>query len=300
MKVEGIKADLETWKLKVRLMIRCGQWDEAWRSVLADMKNTEWMGDMGLSPNGMPLVIWVEFLMKRKYGWTGKGRVVAGRDETWVDSHRLGVVMKHSPTLTPDQYRSMPRRAVYLIVWAMLRMGHLDDARNMTRSYLTGLPAKLDDKQKRGSLDIIHLHIPFGTKERGALAAHRSARQRVEEFLSMHGDLRPNARTLFLLLGPLKRSPYAGTHARRAVNAFCRKWGEGLGSSPNVRRRIIEFAIKQDNTRLVNRELTRGGDLVENEEEGAYQEYSRKSFKDVYRGRGVEGYKWRELMRRIS
>ena len=311
MKRDGLKADLETWKLKVRLMVRCGRWDEAWRTVLADVKNTEWMRDMGLSHAGIPLVIWIEFFMTKKYGsirqWARKGLVkeTLGRretDETCVDTHRLGVLMMHSPTLTRDQYAAIPPRAAYFIVWAMLRMGHLDDARNMTRSYLTGLPAKLDDKQVRAALDTIHLHIVFGIKERDALAAHRSARQWVEEFLSMHGDLHPNARTLFLLLRPLKRSPYAGTHARRAVNAFCRQWGDEL-ESVNVRRRIVEFAIKQDNARLVNRELTRGRRLFEKgRAEGEVEEwaYQRKPFKHAHRGSGVEAHKWKQLIKKLK
>lgn len=327
MRVEGFKGDLETWKLKVRLLIRCGQWGGAWRSVLADVKNPERMCDIGLSPKlgaGMPLVIWIEFFMTMKLGsirqWTGKDgglqilreNLRNGEDSgASVDVQRLRVLMEHAPTLTPDQYTAMPARAVYFIVWAMLRIDHPDDARNMTRSYLTGLPAKLDDTHIRASLDIIHLHISFGIKELDALAAHRCARQLVEEFLSMHDDLRPSARTLFLLLRPLKRSLYAGTHARRAVNAFCNKWGDFLRESPNVRRRVTEFAVKQGNSRQAEHELSRGhhpfakkkspkAKVPDSDVAHANQEPSRKPFTHVHQGSGVEAYKWWRLRRGVK
>jgi hypothetical protein len=59
-----------------------------------------------------------------------------------VDDRRLNLLMSCAPALTPKQYTRMPARAIYFIVWRMLRIGHLEDARRMTRSYLSRIATR--------------------------------------------------------------------------------------------------------------------------------------------------------------
>ena len=193
----------------------------------------------------------------------------------------------------------------------MLRAGHCDDARKMTRSYLSGLPAKLGPREIRASLDIIHLHIPWGSSKHSPLDEYYDIRRIVETFLAMHKDLRPDARTLHLLLRSLRRSTYSGTIARQAVNAFCRKWGF-RAESQRVRRRITTFAVKENNLELAEKEIQRAslhrlqgwtyaaqteklGGAMRTGHNGPLTQAMRR----IYQRRGMEARRWRHLERKV-
>lgn len=323
MYTDGLDGDLENWKLKVRLMVRCGQWGIAWKSVMRVLEQRQWKHQLGLSDdhgNGMPLAIWMEFFTTIKRGaireWTNDGmRVVEENhvDRTEgalgsLDSRRLKLLMQHAPSLTPKEYTRMPARAVYFIVWMMLRAGHLDDARNMTRAYLAGLPTQLAPREVRAALDVLHLHIPWGSTKRSPLAEHYDVRRTLEMFLAMHKALKPDSRTLFLLLRSLKRTTYSGTLARQVANSFRRKWGSHT-ESERVRRRITALALKEGNLALANRELNQesrnraehNNYAVQTEVLGSsgHGPLLRPPLVTVFTKRGAEVRRWRHLKRKV-
>jgi hypothetical protein len=227
------------------------------------------------------------------------------------NSRRLELLMKHKPSLTPKEYTRIPARAVYFIVWMMLRARHFEDARSMTQSYIAGFPPKLDPAAIRTSLDIIHLHIPWTLRKRSPLCQHNDALKTVEMFFALHQDIKPDARTLFLLLGSLRRTTYPGTLARRAADTFCRKWGY-RAESRRVRERITTFAIKEGNIGLAEMELRK-------EMQSRFQEWTyaaqvevlggtrrmghvrllRRPMRKIYKRKGVDVQRWRYLARKI-
>lgn len=348
MRAESIVGNLETWKLGVRLMVRRGEWDRAWESVMRILKMEGWQEKMGVpiqNVDGMPLAIWLEFMstMKRgaipkwsalgkhwlgKPGATPKEREPKGEEDEGVwksepfektaadlkslNAQRLRLLMSHTPSLTPQERNRIPARAVYITVCMMLRAGHLEDARDMTMSYMAGLPPKLDPGTIQSSRDIIHLHIPWLFTENSPLHRYYDVRKTVESFFTVHRDITPDAKTLFLLLRSLRRATNSGTLARQAATAFRRKWGYHT-ESRLVRQRITAFAIRERNVDLAEAELrkemqTRFQDMtyaVQAEVLGrtrfmGYLRLLRRPVRKVYNEGGVDFMRWRYLARQIK
>lgn len=287
-----VPGDMETWKLWVRMMVRRQRWDEAWKSVMSTIKADDWRERMRIPQeqwegSGMPLVLWMEFLKPMRQRairqWsdlemqldedTGEVTYAAAaaipapaptrEEEDLAKAHmhalemkRVGLLMSQAPSVSTKDYMRMPARAVYFIVQSMLRRGDLDAARRLTEAFLGALPPKLDPPALRAALDVIHLHIPWGSRKRSPLTRHYDVRKIVERFLAMNGDLRPNGHTLLLLLLPLRNVKQSGSLARQIANTFCRKWGFSL-ESPRVRRRITMFALKEGNIKLAETELAK-------------------------------------------
>jgi hypothetical protein len=328
MAAQGSKGNLETWKLRVRLMVRRGEWSSAWRSVMDTLKTEGWKEQMGIQDNhgdGMPLAIWVEFMstMKRaafrkptvrRVQGVDEGRaleeereeyhgeepseereqkadVKIGGAERFLNSQRLDLLMQNTPSLTSNEYTRIPGRAVYFTVWMMLRAGHFQDARNMTQSYITGLPPSPDRRTIRAALDIIHLHIPWGFPGSNPLREHQNIRRTVEMFFAIHKDIRPNARTLFLLLRSLRYTKFSGTLARQTTDDFCRKWGY-RAESRRVRERITAFAIAEGNIALAETELRK-------EMQSRFEEWTYAARTELVGGTGRPGYYgYHQLLRR--
>src|SRR5882762_9828945 len=72
MKAERLNSDLETWKLRVRLMVKRGEWDHAWESVMSTLGMQRRVGIPRVYGEGMPLVIWLEFMATQHKGATPK------------------------------------------------------------------------------------------------------------------------------------------------------------------------------------------------------------------------------------
>ena len=332
MKARGFNDNLETWKLRVRLMVRCGNWDAAWESVMSTLRTHGWKERVGIPGeygDGMPLPLWTEFMTTAKKGairkstdfgireqdgsYKGHEKEELCEDQTKdqteetleaLNSGRLRLVMRHNPSMTPKAYTRMPPRVVYFIVWMMLRAKHFQDARDMTRFYLAGLPPKLDAATIRASLDIIHLHVTCSPRKRMSLQQHYSDRRTVEKFIAVHPDIKPNAKTLFLLLRSLRRTTYSGTLARQTANAFRRKWGCHVVSR-RVRQRIITFAVAEGNLDLAINELRKERqsrfqaltyatqtDMLGGTGRSRHYQLLRQPMAKIYRERGVNARRW--------
>jgi hypothetical protein len=342
MTAEGIKGNLETWKLRVRLMVRCGKWDLALRSVIRTLAQEGWQERMGIEDHGdgMPLTIWIELMSTAKRG-AFRGSIkhdIQGVDEGHalernskeddqreqlskqrklkasqaLHSRRLQILMTHLPSLTTTQYTHMPARVVYLTVWMMLRAGDFSDAKTMTRLYLAGLPPSLDRGIIHASRNIIHLHIPWGFSDSNALREHQIIRSTVEEFFALHKDIKPNARTLFLLLRSFRRANLSGTLARQAVNDFRRKWGYHT-ESPHVRERVAVFAIRERNIALAESELRRmiesrfqsrmyaaQTEVAGRTSRAGHLRLRLQPMSEIYKGPGIYGQRLEYLMRKVQ
>jgi len=297
------------------------------------LERQEWQGQVGVPAirgDGMPLAIWLEFMSTPKRGVTSKRTASrkqrhseAGEsdEEGWkseqnqdlkdLNIRRLKLLMMHTPSLTPQEFKQIPARAVYYIVWMMLRVGRFQDARHITQSYLAGLPPKLDPKAIRRSLNIIHLHIPWVFEKHGPLSQHYSARKIVENFLAIHRDIRPNATTLFLLIRSLRRTKNSGTLARQVAHAFCRRWGYRT-ESRQVRERIITYALREGNIDLAESELRKEmhsrfrertyaaqAEVLGGTERMGYTRLLRQPMWKIYKQSGIDMRRWRYLVYKV-
>jgi hypothetical protein len=339
MKAHGFKDNLETWKLRVRLMVRRGQWYKAWQSVMRTLETRGWKEQLGIPSeygDGMPLAIWMEFISTTKRGafskWPKfeerrsseddapieekeerrcKSEQSENEEQRVLNARRLTLLTKHMPSLTPEERMKIPARAAYLIVWMMVRAGDFEDARRMTLEYIAALPPKLDPKAIRASRDIIHLHIPWAFTDRSPLDQHYRIRNIVDRFFTIRPDIRPNARTLFLLLRSLGGAQCPGTLARQVTNAFCRKWGYHV-ESQRVRQRITTFALIERNTDLAEIELRKEiQNRFQQSTYGApakvlvgmgrmgYTRLLRQPMRKIYTQRGVDLQRWKYLARKV-
>ena len=312
----AVGADVRAWALWVRAMVRQGRWDAAWAAVHASMQDGGWDGA------GMPLDVWLEFLAPAPRllqpvpaaptdhdpddPTLGELRAQA-RDshhrttdhaarllrETAATPRRLALLAASAPALAPG--RRLPPRAVHLVVHALLRRGDTARARALTAAVLPALPP-------RAALGLVHLHIALGHTAGSALGRHEKAAREADALLALAG-IKPTAETLFLLLAPLKHTTKAGTHARRAADAFAARWGPGVESA-RVRRRIAGFAVKEGNVRLAEREL--GAEAAARWRAGTYavQEEVLGGARDVdtrvYPHKGLERKRWLTVERGVE
>ncbi|KAI0375269.1 hypothetical protein BV20DRAFT_933805 [Pilatotrama ljubarskyi] len=243
---EGIAGDVETRALRVRCMVRTGRWDKAWREEMVRMRED------GLE---MPLPVWLEFFGGVKRGAImvparTQGRAQAkttepleplGPSET---AARLDALLQHPPLVTQVDLEQVPPRAVYALVRSFVARGRRSTAAALTTTYLKLLPPELDEERRRSCLSILHLHLKCG--QRPNLTEHYAICKTLFGLLGMHPGLRPNATTLFFLLGSLRRARRCGARADAVVQSFVRRWGPDVVDDA-VRRRVASYWVKEGN-----------------------------------------------------
>ncbi|KAF7985258.1 hypothetical protein HWV62_6383 [Athelia sp. TMB] len=302
----AVGADARAWALWVRAMVRQGRWDAAWAGVHASLRDGGW------EEPGMPLNVWLEFLAPPPrllqpvpvaptdhdpddptHREPRKDPRPRTPDHAGATPRRLALLAATPPALAPG--RLLPPRAVHLVVHALLRAHDAPRARALTAAALPALPP-------RAALGLVHLHIALGHTSGSALGRHQKAAREADAFLSQAG-IEPTAETLFLLLAPLKHTTRAGTHARRAADAFAARWGPGVESA-RVRRRIAAFAVKEGNVKLAEAELGKeaaarwraGTYAVQEDVLGGAREVER----GVYPHKGLERKRWLTVERGVE
>jgi len=133
--------------------------------------------------------------------------------------------------------------AVQCLVQLLIRAGKHGRALNLTKAYLKAIPRTIDAKTVRRCLGIIHAHI-VATSGKNALAKFYQSRRTLVSLLKLHPRLRPNSRTLYLLLHPLARARPSGSVAWKVLCAFKSQWGPRV-EDRRVQRRVAQFALKE-------------------------------------------------------
>ncbi|KAI0721381.1 hypothetical protein C8T65DRAFT_631511 [Cerioporus squamosus] len=242
---DRIPGDRDTRVLRVRAMVRSGQWSTAWQEETGRTKAE------GL---GMPLPVWLEFFGTVKRGAIlsrasrdhrrtkeGRAEFLQTPDPT-VTAARFDALMQHRPLVTPDEWQLVPPRVIRALVRALLDQDRRPAAIEMTRAYFQSLPRELNGGWRHSCLAIIHLHMDPGRARN--LSAHFSALQTLFAFLDMHHCFQPTSSTLFLLLRTLKSTRRCGERADKLVYSFQRRWGPDI-LDDRVRRRWASLWLKQ-------------------------------------------------------
>ncbi|EMD41972.1 hypothetical protein CERSUDRAFT_90567 [Gelatoporia subvermispora B] len=230
MRQGGLKPDTRTLQLWVRLDIRVGRWSEAW---------TREVERCSIENRGMDLQVWLEFHT------TAKERAFyrQEKEDTNTLLRRLHLLSQHPPAVTPEQYQKMPPYVILYVVRALIRARARSAAVSLTKHSLRDLPPKLDDKQKKLYLDLIHLHLAPGWVR--GLEEYYRLKKLVFDLLKLHRDLRPTSTTLFSLLRPLQKKRRCNELAESLVSTFVSQWGPNVVDD-RVRRRLLAFALKHD------------------------------------------------------
>jgi len=234
---------LDTWKLRVRLLVREGRWSDAW--AIAMNGKDDWVG-WRYASDGVPLPVWIELLgTPKKRGQSRRHGQGDAKPTKVADSMqslaRYNLVMRQRPKLTMES-GSPPPRVVYASVEALLHMGERQVAQQMTTHFLNLLPEGI-------ALRLVHLHLGVRPTTRGLNTYYQALRE-LRAFLLIRPTLRPNATTLFVLLGHLRRAEQGGTIGDKLARAYRRRWGEKTWS-PQVCRRLLTLAMKEGRQDLV-------------------------------------------------
>lgn len=265
MHADALEADLENWTLWVRLLVRSGRWNQAWKEVhMVPLFRPSVRGKSTTRGQRiiLPLPIWLEFLGTSKLG-SLKHRVMQRR-RLPVESHegpkildteeiqddymrttvaRYRTLLKNRPMPTVKEMKVTQPRVVYAFVRILYECQDRDSALSFTKSYLTSLPRKISTSWANKCLDIIHLHIVFGSPNVGLRGLFESRRIYLS-LLRLHDAVHPTSTTAFLLLSHLKKVKRCGTIAERLVGWFKKQWGVGL-EDRRLRRRVATLAAKE-------------------------------------------------------
>ncbi|KAH9951039.1 hypothetical protein B0H21DRAFT_721097 [Amylocystis lapponica] len=303
MKAEGVAPNLDTHKLRVRLMVRTGQWDRCWKE---EREQAEERGQ------ALPLTIWLEF-----FGTTKRGafRTHPRRDEQLSgratkaeeyperpvdargpritgdfpstdaieDARKFRLLMEHGPSLTLQERARVYPRVMHHVLRALIRTDQRTLAMSLTAQYFQALPPQLDSEWRKTCLDIIHLHMAPGWKRN--LSEHYVVKRTVLTFLGMHPSFRPTSTTLFLLLRTLRATKRSAELGQALVRNFTRRWGLHLVDD-RVGRRLASFALKQ-------------GIYGWHGHSSDHKSTSKRRGQCGSRSRSVEGWRWRLFRRRL-
>lgn len=265
MREELIPANMETWKLIVRWLVRTGRWDEARERVSRVSRRL-----LGRQPtvkqshlHTIPLPLWLELFGSQKHGalrYYDRRRVSAAvryekcgsRGPSRINlrpcpSHispvaamfHYQVLMKALPLLTSE----IRPRIILILSRIMIETGHRQLAFSMASSYLKNLPLRIRPCHRRTILNIIHLHMCTLPIKHG-LSRHFTQRRILFDFLGVCPSVKPSPMSLFLLLGSLRGSRRCGTLALQCLRKFRQQWGPHIESGM-VRRRVVSLALKE-------------------------------------------------------
>ncbi|KAI0095046.1 hypothetical protein BDY19DRAFT_988823 [Irpex rosettiformis] len=224
MSHSGIPGNFETRKLAVRFWLRRGEWTRVWIRETAS------------GHPKLPLPLWLEFFetvrifapSNLKSSWAV--HQAYRRDCEVAISSRFSLLMRHRPTLTAAELAVLPPRAAFYLLRWMIQRGQQTEALNLTAEYLQLLPKTLPRSYHRYCTDIMNLHL----KTRAGKV--REIRPMLRELLAFHPELRPDSRTLQLVLGALRTQHGSSVVLDRVRRRFQEEWGEDIADE-----RILSF-----------------------------------------------------------
>ena len=308
MEFANIQPNLETRKLRTRLLIRTGGWVRAWRQ---ECSTSQTEGSL------LPFTIWAEFFGCTKYHGvrrletttspSGKPliRMVpvppSERDDPISRLNQMRVLLQYLPNVNLRQVVDVPARIIRSVVGTTLIGGHADYAKQLTECYFRSLPAVLGEGQLSHCTEIIHLHL-LNTPKRG-LAKYYNAIRALRHYLAFHSQFRPTPKTLLCILRTLRDTKKAATISQHMVAYFEKRWGPEI-VDPQVKYRLASFAFKEGRIDIaralvihqlkpkINRRLE-----LPNSRPTKLKKLPR--IRTIYLGRNKEVQKWKMLRNRI-
>ncbi|KAF9229205.1 hypothetical protein BS17DRAFT_771173 [Gyrodon lividus] len=336
MQTEAIPANMETWKLTIRWLVRTGRWGEAWERVLFITEGKDFKSAPAITPTKpLPLPLWLELFGSQKRGAlrrqsntqaTGTGNptentMVSLRSLVPCPSQRSSVVEKSQyralmqvlPSLTSSNCVQLLPRTILIMARTMFLVGRRDLALSTTLSYLESLPPRLRRCDRRVVLDLVHLHLDMGARGgKPGLKRHFAQRRMLLKFLNARRDLTPSPMTLFLLLGSLRACRRGGSLAMQCLRLFQKRWGPHVQSSL-VRRRITSLALKEGRLDIAeaniraekNTRSSQVGWRLQREVLGGplpqtFSTLMRRPWRESFSGRGAENRRWYLLEKKLE
>lgn len=306
MQGAGILENVETWQLRVRLLVREGKWPDAWTLVMNAERNWD---TAQFVADGIPVTVWTELLGTTKRGVARRRHrlhgfrleVVTGLDRGMDSLARYDSLMQQKIRLAmpTDNSQIPPAKVITACVAALLRMKQTRMALSMTLHLIPIVPRDL-------ALRLVHLH--FGLRLHTGLQSYHCALRMYHGFLAVCPTLRPDATTLFLILGHLERAYKPATIAYKFAFYFRSHWGDSV-LSPRVWRRLLSLAVKDGRRDLmraalsIRRTMTYAAGAWDVQQEvlgGQWRNLKRLEKKMEAKKAGTERQKWDRLAKRAE
>lgn len=247
-----ISGDEHTLKYMARSLVRQGRWEDAF-----DLATRGSDGVIRTRPtlDGIHPLVWAELFggaqrgaIRRRDG-EGGSRPVAARSHG-ISPGQFFMNLRHLPRLTSTTHSvERPQKStIYLFVRALLRMGEHRAAMDITLRLLRARPTVW-------GIRFVHLHIALigrSPMPKPGLKRFNASYRDLDAMLHACPTLRPDATTLFILLGHLKDTFNCGTLGQRLLSRFRAKWGEDVVNRA-VRSRMLLLARKQGHRKLTGR-----------------------------------------------
>ncbi|KAF8905499.1 hypothetical protein CPB84DRAFT_1771591 [Gymnopilus junonius] len=315
LRMNNIPKNIQTYKLEVRWLIHRGRWNDAWEYIQG-VKDKFPRGPSG--ETGIPYPLWLEFchptrrrrvLSIVRSGKTRKRyfEVVEETPEDLLTRQRL--LNEQRPSTMPA-LANTKAFAVLCLVRLLIRTGKYDRALHLTKAYFEAIPRSIDAKTIRRCLAIIHAHMAATTRKK-ALANFYERNRVLFSLLKFHRQLRPNSRTLYLLLHPLARARPSGSVAWKVLRKWRNEWGTYV-EDRRVQRRVAQFALKEGRMDVVKEMVLaeqadthyRRRRLFELQITNGLKKSRAKwrmklAFRNIYPRNGIEALRWSRLLENI-
>lgn len=236
MRSEGLRPDVTTNALYVRLLIRVGQHEKAWAFLRRTCNlNADNFLDVLVEAVGYsnPSIL----SRRDQIGATVK-RNLLKPSVAW-DVYKIFSVYLSQQTFAKDLRMD---RLVITIVRSLLLSSEVGAARNLSKLWLSLSDGFISRPRRKKLLELLHVHL--ARSDTGTSSFYKQ-RAFVSSFLDQHPCLRPDSSTLFLLLRPLTRAQNGSTtRAMQLVLHYRKRWGDRVIDS-RVCRRMSSIATRE-------------------------------------------------------
>lgn len=224
MRSSDVSPNVETWAVYTRLLVQRGEWLEAYKLAVSAYR--DWtQAPVFLQRPGLPLKIWDELLVDLR---PNQIRRAEGMGITLARANPH-IQLRIAMDLLEASGHNVPLSVAVKTIQICHRMGKHDLARQVVQNSIFFY---------NGKSAIRVLNVDLALRPRSGRRSAFAALRDLTDLATKHTDLRPDATTLFALLGHLKSARNAGSLAFNLVRIFVSRWGHRV-LGPDVRTRLI-------------------------------------------------------------
>lgn len=254
LEIADIPKDTETYRLIVRWFIARGLWNNAWNFV-GQLK------EEGKISSDIPYRLWLELCRspkprrKRRFVNDEEGRLIRTYFERVEDKLedilvRQKLLLQNRPAHIPTLANTRPF-AVYCLVQLLVMTKNRERALALTKAFFKTMSRSMDSRNVMWCLNIVHV-LMMSSPLKDGLPRFYETRKILLSSVKLHPLLRPNSRSLYLLLAPLRRAKHCGTIAWKTLRTFRSYWGK-MVVDLSVKRRVAQLALKEGRLDVVKK-----------------------------------------------
>ncbi|KIJ45521.1 hypothetical protein M422DRAFT_29655 [Sphaerobolus stellatus SS14] len=240
-----ILPDAETERMVIRYLVSGGFWRDAWNQVMkrystvANIPTNLLLELLGSSIREYALP--KQNRLKRPPRSLGRKLIMRRPPRRLVPTDALRPIFDRFATLPMNEVVKLPLRVVTYVVRDLIRTSREETALILTQNTIKGQAEELSPTRVRFLQDLINTHLSDGEIN---VATFEKKKKLARELFALHYQLRPNARTGFLISRYLAKSKNRGMLSYIFYKQYVAQWGP-MVDSMDIRRRIVKYAVLQ-------------------------------------------------------